>query len=282
MSCGHTCVRNVQSLCAQMNELTVGTHQLQCQVIFTGRAPLEHVHEAPEQWEVTIGGIKLPKTTGADLAEYQRISNKSFAHNLQTHLACTKAGQILYDSDKCTEDMAACLYTSEIDKLESSVSFQLSTMLQSPKDKDNDLAYFQIFGTCIAAAAQGVHPCAVPYAKCYGVKTPMTIDGPKSLFQPHTLGEYYMTLDRPFTIKMMEFQVGGDKGYKVRWDSPENDGKGIQVVWCWRYALGGNKGITFMQAGLMYLQLLSEQQHYHCLFTAAGIMKENWLTLQPK
>ena len=91
--------------------------------------------------------------------------------------------------------------------------------------------------------------------------------------QDHTVGCTYMTLDKPFTICMTEFEVGGPGGHKVKWDSQEK--KGIQVVWCWKYSLGGTKGITFMHAGLMFLQLLTDQQHYANQWTAAAIMKDN-------
>ena len=77
-------------------------------------------------------------------------------------------------------------------------------------------------------------------------------------------------MDKPFPIQMEEFEVGGKGGTQVKWDSAE----GILVVWRCRYKLEGTNGINFMQAGLMFLQLLTDQQHYAKLWTAASIMKD--------
>ena len=76
-----------------------------------------------------------------------------------------------------------------------------------------------------------------------------------------------MFADKPFPIQMQEFEVGGPGGTPVMWDSVD----GILVVWCCKYSLGGTNGITFMQAGLMFLHLLTDQQHYDNLWPAAAI-----------
>ena len=90
------------------------------------------------------------------------------------------------------------------------------------------------------------------------------------MFLDHTVGCTYMTLDKPFPLRMQEFEVGGKGGTQVKWDSAE----GILVVWCCKYSLGGTNGINFMQAGLVFLQLLTDQQHYANLWSAAAIMKD--------
>ena len=70
---------------------------------------------------------------------------------------------------------------------------------------------------------------------------------------------------------MRDFQVGeGADGYKISWDNVA----GILVVWCCKYSLGGTNGIHFMGAGLMFLQLLTDQQHYANLWSAAAIMRD--------
>ena len=80
-----------------------------------------------------------------------------------------------------------------------------------------------------------------------------------------------MTLDKPFPLHMEEFEVGGAGGFKVKWDSID----GILVVWCCRYSFGGTNGIKFMEAGLMFSQLLTDQQHDANLWSAAAIMRDN-------
>ena len=68
---------------------------------------------------------------------------------------------------------------------------------------------------------------------------------------------------------MQEFEVG-ESGVQVVWDSAE----GILVVWCCKYSLGGTNGIKFMEAGLMFLQLLTYQQHYTSLWSAAASVRD--------
>ena len=63
---------NVQTLCAQLNQVRIGTHQLQCKVIFVGRAQLWQP-AVPEQWDADIGGNKIPTLTGEALQEYQAM-----------------------------------------------------------------------------------------------------------------------------------------------------------------------------------------------------------------
>ena len=63
---------NVQTLCAQLNQIRIGTHQVQCKVIFVGRAQLWQP-AVPEQWDATIGGNKIPKHTGEALQPLQKI-----------------------------------------------------------------------------------------------------------------------------------------------------------------------------------------------------------------
>ena len=92
------------------------------------------------------------------------------------------------------------------------------------------------------------------------------------MFLNHTAGCTYMTMDKALPFQMEEFQVNNDAGpggYMIKWDSP----RGILVVWCLKYSLTGTKGMTFSTAGLMFLQLLSSQQHYAHLWSAAEIMK---------
>ena len=108
--------------------------------------------------------------------------------------------------------------------------------------------------------------------KCYGVKIPISFGpGGDSLFLDHTVGCTYMALDKPVPIKMQEFEVGGKGGHPVKWDYDQC----ILVVWCFKYSIGGTNGIKFMQAGLMFLQLLTDQQHCANLLSAAAIMREH-------
>ena len=253
---------NVQSMCAQLNKVTLGTHQLQCEVISAGIFPLWKDNAVPEQLEATIGGNKLPQLTGAALKEYQAMSTKP-------HMDSMKAGVILCDSEACTKDMAALLWATEIEQLTTSASFMISTQLQSPNEMDIARAYFQIAGILIDAASQGMNGESL--VKCYGVKTPLVFQGGhQSLFLDHTVGCTYMTLGQPFPLQMSEFVVGGPGGTKIIWDAAG----GILVVWCCKYALGGTNGIEFMQAGLMFLQLLTDQQHYTSLWSAAASMRD--------
>ena len=176
---------------------------------------------------------------------------------------------ILYDSDACTEDMTKHLWASEIEQVKKRVSFCCSNLLNSPSQKDNAIANFKLAGLIIDAANQGVR--GQHSVTCYGVKHPLHFkEGAKSpLFLEHTPGCTYMTLDYPFAQQMEPFWVSEDK--RVIWDS----GTGILVVWCLKYHLGGPKGISFSDAGLMFLQLLSTMQHHLQLFSAAEVMRKN-------
>ena len=60
---------------------------------------------------------------------------------------------------------------------------------------------------------------------------------------------------------------------KVQWDGQEGDSKGIMVVWCLKYTLGGTQGMDFIGAGLMFIQLLTSLQHYHNLWAAGDVMR---------
>ena len=120
---------------------------------------------------------------------------------MSAHKKSFQEGVILYDSEACTEDMAAYLYATEIEQLSSSASFKISTQLQSPNEKDHARAIFKIAGIIIAAAAQGINQES--FVKCYGVKTPISCT--------------YMTLDKPFPLNMEEFEVGGKGGHPVKW-----------------------------------------------------------------
>ena len=95
---------SVQSLCAQLNQVKIGTHQLQCEVTFAGRASLWQP-SVPEQWDATIGGNQLPQLAGEALQEYQALSTTSYADNLKSHVDSNTTGVILYDSETCADEM---------------------------------------------------------------------------------------------------------------------------------------------------------------------------------
>ena len=129
------------------------------------------------------------------------MSKTAFADNLKPHMESMHAAVILYDSDACTKDMAQFLWATEIDKLNQSATFLLSTQLQSPNVKDNAWAHFKIAGRLIHAADQSL--TTESFVKCYGVKKPLSFHGGhQSLFLNHTVGCTYMTLDRPYPLHM--------------------------------------------------------------------------------
>ena len=79
-------------------------------------------------------------------------------------------------------------------------------------------------------------------------------------------------LDKPFPLRMQQFKLKCET--PVLWDSEEGNCQGIMVVWCLKYTLGGNRGMSFIGAGLMFIQLLTSLQHYHNLWAASEIRRD--------
>ena len=88
---------HVQTLSAKMKPIMIGTHSLNCELVLTGRAPLHRELAAPEQWEATIGGNKLPQLTGEAWTEYQAMKKKKWSERVQPQMEAMAAAVILYD-----------------------------------------------------------------------------------------------------------------------------------------------------------------------------------------
>ena len=83
------------------------------------------------------------------------------------------------------------------------------------------------------------------------------------MFMDHDVGSQYMTLDKPWVVHKGESE-------RIKHDVPN----GMQVVFCFKYMVGGDDGIKVLNAGIMFLQHLSTQNHYANLWAVAAIMKD--------
>ena len=196
---------HVQTLCAKLRPIMIGTHALNCELVFSARAHLQRVVAAPEQWEAIIGDHRLPQLTGEAWEDYQAMRTKSWSERVLPQIEAMAAAVMLYDDAAFAQDVQDHLWPTEIETLEESVSFTYSKMLKSPNKKDNAWAYFKIAGLIMEEAKKGTNPDHL--VQCYGVKSPLLFepDAPRSLFLDHTPGYTYMTLDKPFPIYMQQF-----------------------------------------------------------------------------
>ena len=124
------------------------------------------------------------------------------------------------------------------------------------------MALLQVSGSIIATGdARMLAPCAQPMW-CDGAKKPISFpDSP--LCMSAEVGNQCMTLDKPRVLTMEEASY-------LKHDVDH----GMQVVYCFKYTVGGNDGIKVLNAGIMLLQHLSTHNHYAHLWAVAAIMKD--------
>ena len=252
---------DVQSLCELLNHVHVGTHKITCIVCFEGRSKI-YKDDPVSEWEATIGGHKVPMLTPDELKEIKVEGEKSFGEKMKAHMDEVKTSVILYDPEACKQDMQKYLWDEEITQLNSMETFKLTTQLQSMNPQDKLMALFTLAGKIVMAGEAGMLEESEHNVKCYGVKRHLTTSQ-KSLFMQHEVGGMYMTLDKPFVLQMAASSY-----------AKQDVLNGIQVVYCFKYKVGGNDGITIMRAGIMFLQLLTTQHHWTNLWAVASIMKE--------
>ena len=111
------------------------------------------------------------------------------------------------------------------------------------------------------AAEKGVGDAANPSTVlCCGVRSPVAFPG-SSLVMSCDPGDQFVTLDQPFAINMEPNEC-------IQWDRPG----AVDVIFCLKYKIGGEHGVTLEKSGLCFLQFMSTESHYTNLLTLAAAM----------
>ena len=138
-------------------------------------------------------------------------------------------------------------------------------MLQSPNEKNRMMAMFQFGGLVSEAADKGapvIGDAAIPFTVlCCGVRKQVRLTK-SPLSMSCDPGDQFVTLDQPFVINM------GESEYIQR-DRPG----GVAVIFCWKYTLGGEQGVTLDRSGLCLMQCVDTSCHFTNLLTVASVMK---------
>ena len=120
---------------------------------------------------------------------------------------------------------------------------------------------FQFCGRVINAAAKASDPVMTSTVMCCEVKNAVKFPG-SPLFYDLTHGDQFVTLDAPFALNMSDHTL----------TKRDSEG-GVEVIFCWRYHLGGENGVVLENAGLAFLQHLSYNRHLCNLLTLAKLLE---------
>ena len=85
-------------------------------------------------------------------------------------------------------------------------------------------------------------------------------------------GSTFFTLDICFSLLM----EGDEHGHVVQDCHTQAGHPAIKVCYCIEYVLGGELGMQFKKAGLVFAQHLTWEHHYAQLYTCAEVLKETF------
>ena len=251
---------DAQSLAAQLGHTKTGAHQFSAFLTFEGRSKVKSRNWQIPQWDLVVGGHKLPALSkeqvdelkvGAITADVAERMEKN--HEEQMKAVVTK------DAER--SDMLEFLWQPEIDHIFKLKTYRFANLLASPKERDHMLALFQIGGIIIKEADKGVQPGGLSGEfMCLDGKKPFW-PASSALFMPNDIGSMFFTMDAPFNLTMSSNEY-------IEQDSPQ----GVKVVYCLKFKIGGTNGINVEGAGLVFLQHCTLQSHYARLFALASQM----------
>ena len=216
-----------------------------------------------EQWDIAIGGNKIPALTKEDVATISTNAGESFESRFNERVEAQKQNTVSKDqlTDDAHQAMLKFLWAKEIMRIYRTATYSYAQLLKSPEDTQQLQAYCQIAGLVIEAADQGATEMPGPVL-CLEVEKAMRVPG-SPLFLSVMPGDKFITLDLPFVLNM-------HSDGKIK----EHGGAGVRVGYCLQYKFGGPNGMTIQNAGLVFLQFMSTQRHWSNLSALASIMKD--------
>ena len=249
----------VEELGASISQVNVGTHHFNAYLSLDARKKLVRHGRQVEQWELQINGHSLPELKKESLAEMQEAAKASFAEKLDSELQVDQIEKTGLSPE--VQDMLEFLWDDEIIHVKKTETWRILCMLNLGNDVKYMSGMFQFGGIVINAADQASDPRVKSSVMCCEVNRDIKFPG-SPLFHDLTLGDQFVTLDAPFVLKMSENSI-------IKQD---REG-GVAVIFCWRYHLGGEQGVTLENAGLCFMQHLTYNRHLCNLLTLAQILK---------
>ena len=129
-----------------LSELYVGAHHFRASISYDGRKPVMHkALPVIEQWDIVIGGNKIPALTKEDVATIRAKARESFESSMNEQIEAQL--QLTDDEHKAMLQFLPFFGCK---------TFRYSKLLQSPKDTDQLQAHFQIAALVIEKADQGL------------------------------------------------------------------------------------------------------------------------------
>ena len=250
----------VEELGTKISTMNVGTHHFSASLSMNARKKWQW-QEHVEQWQLECNGCKLPGIRKEDLQVLQAAANTSFAEKFATQLnvkAIDKAG--IAKELHCAHDF---LWGEEVDHMKQTETWRIFNMLSAdPGSLQHTRAMFQLCGIIMGAADTTGVPKGNYSVFCFEVKEPLLFpDSP--LFYDLYQGDTFVTLDKPFVIKMGQSDL-------IKHDTGVD---GVVVIICWTYQLDAQRGVRLNNAGLCFMQHLTCDNHLCNLLSLAKLLK---------
>ena len=267
--------------CAQMIcRTSIDTHQFHASLSFEGRKKLFNPAQQVTQWDATINGHTMPALPDAELKKIIEHDGKAtFSETVKALMAEVEANTFTMDSDKVSEEMKEFFWATEEKHLINTVTFGFMTKLKSPTNADQVNAMFHIYGMIITAGKMGVVAHDAQAVRIYGCTKSLKFPE-SSLFLPHVQGSRYITFDQPWTVQMGEgntlfpdYHWNAETGKEWTAQMEGTKLSGMKVVYCFQYHVTGADEMKLLNAGIMFVQHLSLQNHFPNLWALANICK---------
>ena len=249
----------VEELGASMSQVNVGTHHFNAYISLDARKKFVRHGMQVQQWELQINGHNLPELKKENLVEMQEAAKTSFQEKLDNELQVDKIEKTGLSTE--VQCMLEFLWDHEIQHMKQTRTWRIFCMLSKPNDVGFMHGMFQCGGIVINTADTASDPMAISSVMCCEVNRDVKFPG-SPLFHDLTQGDQFVTLDAPFVLNMGENSI-------IKKDRDE----GVAVIFCWRYHLGGEQGVTLENAGLCFMQHLTTNRHLCNLLTLAETLK---------
>ena len=253
---------HVRSLAIGVSEVSVGARDFKAWICYDGRAVAPKAPPEIGQWEICIGGKKVPALTKEDLASVQAKKEGTWESRWRDRMQARNINTVRKQYYK-----QAYLWFRDLQLIDKTRNFKYATMLKGKEIKQHLEAYFQIGGLIMEAADNGVGEVAAGVL-CFDVKNPVTFKDSK-LWLSIREGDMLITLDAPFVLHLPQDYEG-----LVKCDDWQLSCGGVKVAYVLQYQLMEPNGMYIQKGGLVLLQHLAIQRHWAQLFALAGVMQK--------
>ena len=155
---------HVRSLSIGMSVVSVGAHEFKAWICYDGRAVVPKAPPEIGQWEICIGGKKVPALTKEELASVQAKKEGTWESRWRDRMQAQNINTI-----RKQYYQQAYLWFRDYYLIDKTRTFKYATMLKSKKIRHHLEAYFQIGGLITEAADNGVGEVAGCPLLCFDV-----------------------------------------------------------------------------------------------------------------